>query len=98
MRLPTACTSCRRSRPGTSANPFTRNTSCARIAVGKPGAERRRIDHRAGIDDKTLEIVVVVLAFELVQRRPRREIVLGARREAKRYRRGTLALLGRDQL
>ena len=65
---------------------------------GEPGAERRDIGKRAGIDDETVEIVVVVFAFVLVQRRPRRKIVLGGGSEPERHRRRDPALLGRDQL
>ena len=44
MRSPTACTTCRRSRPGTSRKPLTRSTSWARISAARRArnAARRR--------------------------------------------------------
>ena len=43
----------------------------------QPGAERGVIDDRPALDDKALEIVVVVLAFDVVQRRAGGEVILG---------------------
>ena len=40
-RSPTACTTCRRSRPGTSRKPLTRRMSWARISRREPVAEAR---------------------------------------------------------
>ena len=59
------------------------------------GAEAGGVGDRAALDDKAVEIVVVVLAFELVQRRAGGEIVLGGGGKAQRHRRRAPALARR---
>src|SRR6266849_10958137 len=64
----------------------------------EPGAERGTIADRPALDDKAVEIVVVVLLFKIVARGPGGEVVLGRGGEAERHRRRDSTLLGIDEL
>ena len=69
--------------------PLTRSTSCAPDRGARAGrGTRAEIGYRAALDDEAVEIVVVVLAFELVQRRA------GRRDRPRRRRRGPSATAG----
>ena len=61
----------------------------------QPGAKRGGVGYRPAVDDKAVEIVVIVLAFELVQRGAGGEIVLGRGGEPERHRRRHPALRAR---
>ena len=64
----------------------------------QPLDERAGIAQRGDVEHERIEIVVVVLGFRVVVRRPRRNIVLRARLEAERDIRIDPPLLRRDDL
>src|SRR6266516_4476256 len=64
----------------------------------EPGAEQRTIADRPALDDKAVEIVVVVRLFEIVAGGAGGEVVLGRGGEAERDRRRDPALYGIDEL
>ena len=95
-RDPTAWNSRRSGLSAIAAKPSTRSTSNCSPASDARGERGRIGDFRSG-HDKAVEIVVVVLALQFVDRGSRGEVVLGRGIEPKRHAGRHLAVARLDQ-